>query len=409
MAFKAGSRVLFVGDPTHYGSSHILTHFKEKRIYGEIGDSAMRTKYYAVPSSEVVSFNHELATKIGAFCMASSYLKEIPEEEYPLYDELLAKEKVEYANIIGAMKALCYNPSKVSFMNRTFNFSDKQDMQTNHNYVCTGVWDEKTGNFDGALGARNYRPQCCSFTKTPYDLNIFTPATWINYYGYTVYDLVEWMKFLGKCGIGFKYDYFGVGRLDESFKANGVVETDEHYENIAFGKFQTSIYPKGMSGFHRITVKGDRTYSMHTYLRFICLRYIYNNQYWTIPGHAMQIKKALGGLVTHWEALLMAHLHQPFHGYYALVSGIDRDPKSAEILLKSGDPLTNIANCDRHVDPFQSVETIMQKLQTSGKMNDSFAYLINTLTRVELDKFFAAKDYLGLYKYVKSSIAAKKK
>lgn len=405
---KTGERVLFTGDPAIWSSHQLLPHFKEKNIYGVVCDERERSSYYAQSDQELVEFRHSLGNKMGKLCLGRSTMELIPEDKYAEYDAIKAQDERNAELLFDEIKALSYNPSKESHMNRTFNFVDRQSVNTNHNYACTGVWDKKKGTFE--LENKNYRPQCCAFTKTMKDVDIYVPTVWLNYYGYTIYDLVEWMKFLSKCEIGFQYEYMGIGTLAETFKSN-VSATDEgYYENISLGKYQSFIYPKGMNGFHRILLGGDREFKMYTYLRFICLRYIYNHQYWTIPGHAMQIKKSLGKLVTHWEALMMAHLHQPFYGYYCLASQTDRDPNKDYLDLKEGQIMaTTKTNYDRHVDVFQSREAILEKLKTSEKMNETFSYLKDVLNREELNKFFAAKDYLGLYKYLLSKKVAQEK
>lgn len=401
---KENQRVVFTGDSGKYGAyKAVYDHFKTSRIYGTIQGAKKRESYYVSPQHELIAFGHSLNRNIGGIVsVLRTDIQVIPEEQYAEYEQLLKDDEAACLARVEELKSRIHNPAKVSFMKRKFNFDDKQEIRSNLNFARLGTWDKKNDTFQEYQ--RNFRPSCCAFTKTTHDVDVYIPAVWLNYYGYTVYDLVEWCKFLSKCGIGFDYEYFGLGRLDELFKSNVTSNAggneEGFFESFNFGKNASSITPRGMDGYHKIIIKGAPS-NMHTYLRFICLRYIYNHQYWTIPGHAMQIKKALGATVTHWQALLMAHLHQNYHGYYSLVQQNDRNPAIAHRPLRRGEEAQNIynLNTDKHVDIFQTVESTMSRLRGASTMNGSFQYVYN-LYRPEFDKFFADQDWVGLYKYL---------
>lgn len=414
-SFSEGNRVLFIGSPEYYSGDYSFRRVKQEKIYGIVLGSNERKVYFMTAGNELVSFSHYssfLNPKNAVFAIQKKDLVLIPENEYKMYEELHLAHEEQIKQEKQALRNSVFQPSKESYMNRTFLFEDKQKLNTNHNYAVLGKLlkiDSETTVFEGRY--KNFRPQCCAFTKATEDVDVYIPEIWLNYYGYTAYDLVEWCKFLKKCEFGFDFEFHGLGQLHTLFEGDannqqGFVE-DYQIDNLA-----SVIYPKGMDGFYRVILKGDASYKMHTYMRFICLRYIYNHAYWTIPGHAMQIKKALGATVTHWQALLLAHLHRPFFGYYNLVSQHDYDPGKKR--LSPEDPeVSNIfaigMNYDRHVNPFQKPETIVSKLKSTDKMNPTFEYFTNILKREELNKFFDNKDYVGLYKYVLLATKAKNK
>ncbi len=397
-------RVVFTGNPLDYGNNTFLKFFKEYKVYGVVASVEVQKRHHTPPNYTLVEFSKAFPESSRYFGIQMFELKDVTFLEESAYSESDRLAEVAI-NVLKAHKTSlpikCKTEATVSYMDRTFKFEDRQDLETNHSYAMVGTWrdDGKWENIQ-----RQYRPSCCAFTKMTNDLKIWIPKIWLNYYGYTTYDLVEWLKFLSKAVDGFKYEFLGEELLDKDFE-NSIPEKDLAgglYEDVGVGVYGSSIYQKGLNGFLALRIKGSQ-YRMETYMRFICIRYMYNQKYWNIPGHAMQIKRALGAAVTHWEALLLAHLAVDYYGYYCFVNQKSLDPR--EPGKTTSDPANYFGadmNHDLYVDPYQPQSEVTRKLKEGVQsMNGSFRYLVNRYSRQELDKFFAKSDWKGLYKYTK--------
>jgi len=394
MSIKAGDRVLFTGNHNNYGNNNYISFFKENKVFGVVGDSAERTKY-RVPSGYVLVLYDKSFPIYKDVC--TMYMLEekdvtvVPAEQYAESDQWINNAVKLINELKLSIPLRCKTEPTVSYMNRTFNINDRQEIETNHSYAMAGTWDVKGKTWTNIQ--RHYRPACCAFTKMTNDLKVWIPKIWLNYYGYTIYDFVEYLKFLSKCDIGFQYEFLGEEDLDELFldSTSAVSKTTEH---IVIGKHASTVYQDGLKGFYCVKLKGSG-YRLETYMRFICLRYMYNMKYWTIPGHAMQIKKSLGALVSNWEALLLAHLHHEYYGYYCFVSQNTHDLKRP---MDSDNP-------SYYINPYQKTEDVLKKLRAgSYGMNQSFEMLDCKYDRKELNEFFDKKDWLGLYNYTKKTI-----
>lgn len=401
MSIKAGDRVLFTGELLKYGNNTFISFFKENKVYGVVGDQVIRGKYNCPSGYTLVMYDSSFPIYKDT-CTIQMYeakdVTAVAPEDYVESDRCNVAAANRVKALMLAIPIKCKTEPTLSYPNRIFRFGDLQDLDTNHSYAMVGTWDSN-GNWTNIQ--RQYRPQCCAFTKMKNDVKVWIPKVWLNYYGYTMYDLAEYLKFLSKCDIGFKYEFLGEEDLDPNFDESVGTSTGLR-EQVFVGKYASIINQDGKKGFVCVKLKGSQ-YVMETYMRFICLRYMYNMKYWTIPGHAMQIKKTLGALVTNMEALMLAHLHTEYYGYYCFVDQKARNPNSAHYL--SNDlPMHTASNYDRYIDPYQSMEEVMNKLRSGNyQMNSSFVYTKDKYERKELDKFFANQDWLGLYKYTKEN------
>jgi len=385
---KEGSRVRFTADAAKYGNGYI-TEIKKYNLWGRIATAEERTKYYNPPGYALVFYHHVNKNFLVNPLLMPQDLELIPESEYEKYDTYVKNYNDDLESRVTKLREAYKNEPKVNFTHRKFDFLSKQDLATNHTAAQLGTWNREKNTFTPSSTQRN--ATCCAFTKTISDIQVFIPKAWLNYYGYNTYDLVAWFKFLTRCEIGFEYEYLGDCELPKEFPGPRGLNIEEVFTPIS----QNHISLRGSLGYVSVRFKGQR-HSMLTYLNFICIRYLYDNCYWNIPGLAMKIKKSLGKAVTHWQALLMAHLNYDYNGYYNLVA------------QSSNGTNTTLVN------PFQSPNDVIKKLTPKVipgggiSMNGSFEYLKNAFTRSELDKYFKDEDFIGLLKYIKSKLPEQK-
>lgn len=219
------------------------------------------------------------------------------------------------------------------------------------------------------------KAQCCSFTKTKQDLRVYIPKVWVNTFGYNEINILTYLEFLKKCEINFDYKYEGLKELPLTspltVPINSLEDDKFFYETNSDGDINSvnRIVPKKEEFYSIIINKGNS--SMETYLKFICVRYLYNNQYWSIPATAIQIKDALKDKITYLQAFLMAHMRYPYYEYYSLIH--------AELI----------------VDIFQKPTYFLNKLGDGGNMNESFQYKVQTPTssRIKIQNLLEEQKY----------------
>ena len=311
------------------------------------------------------------------------YFTLLDESCYEKYDDYVEEFITNYNSYIE--KNINLDFKHESFLTRNFNYSEKSTWNTNYNFVLLGKWNKTKDIF--SITSKCYRGSCCSFTKTTNDLEVYIPIVWLQYYGYSTFDLISYLDFLTKCNIGFEYEYLGE-KLATEFKSS-IDLSNQNEKGEYFTIYQPWINktnegcihnePKGYKGFIAIRLKAA-TSSYLTYFRFIALRYIYNYKYWTIPGNALQIKIALGNIVSNFEDLLIAHLYMDYFYYYCFVYNTDN--------LKA--------------NPFQNLDTVLNNIPIEGTVNSSFAYKNNVYDNKKLKEFFDNKNWMGLYWYLKS-------
>ena len=384
---KPGARIIFIGDPKKYSTAPntIYEQLKERTFYG-ILPTTVRKKSIFCPSTHCAfMLDHIKELNATVLLISWDHVRLLEESEYEEYDGYLKAFTDEINAKKEALRALCNLEPKESYLTRNFSFQSKQELNTLTNIAALGKWDQEKGKFLNPTP--QYFATCCAFTKSQQDIQVWIPKMWLNYFGYTQYDQVEWLKFLAKCGIGFEYEFLPDHDLPAIFGVQEKVNIQENiriYNNLSNSQMDNH----GSTGFNSVRIKGYPEHTMITYLKFICLRYMYNSLYWNIPGIAMQIKKTLGAKVSHWEALLMAHLDYPYGLYYNLV---------AQSLGNNGG-----GSNGNFVQPFQTYAEVKRKLIENGSsMNSAFTYT-KQFKRETLDTFFKEKDYLGLYKYLRT-------
>jgi hypothetical protein len=410
---NVGDRVIVVGFNTVVGETFVRSFLRERKVYGIVLGEEVRVRKYVGASSEVIDFtkvikDHFKNELLNEYSFSMKHLKVLDPKDYAEYD-LYAEQANDY--MTAHMKTV-ENLEKLplpteSYMNRSFVHKDINLLSTKLNCVAEGEWNKDDNTFKNDRIA--YLVTCCAFTKTKHDLEVYIPELWLRYYKYTMYDLGEWLKFLAKCGIGFEYVLCGPSKLHNVFYENFEKPIDDgYYKKVSPKALGSLMYPNGPSGYIKLRMKGCKDDPMITYLRFICLRYIYNQAYWTIPGHAMQIKRSLGNAVTYWQALLMAHLYKTYDGYYSLANQHDFDPQKPYQADRAF-PFSTSSNYDRHINPFQSREDVFKRLNTPlASMNRAFSYSCDAFKREDLNKFFIEKDYVGLFKYIRDQVGKSK-
>lgn len=374
---KVGVRVLITG-PGKYGLSGVAAFCKEHKVYATVYDH----RYLKTEDHMAVEFSH-LGMGRQATALGIKDVTVIPESEYKKYDELVAvAKKAANEQQEKILSRLDNTSDKVPLEDRDYTHTTKDVIHTRINFAAIGKWDQKLGTFTPAeSGGINYLGECCGFTHTTQDLYIGIPILFANYMGYSRTDIVNYLDFLSHCNIGFKYEFEGESELISAFSSRcsaNKVDMNGNVYNVAFGATNhMNIYPGTRKGFYVVKVKGA-PYNNITYLRFICVRYLYNMQYWSIPGTAMQIKKALGSKVSHMQALLMAHTRFPYSSGYCLC----------------GQSSSSV------VDPFQDVDNVLRVLQDNNHgMTSSWRY--KGINSTDLGNAFAKKDWESLLTILK--------
>lgn len=318
-----------------------------------------------------------------------------------LYDkELIVIEKAEYSKyekIAEDYKGLAEKRLNILLKDiektptKVLDFTHKEKkLQTNINFFSTGQIKEG-GVFN--VWENTFFEECAQNTKTSDDLCVYIPRIWVNHMGYSIVELKAWLRFLSKCEIGFAYTYDGIVKTPDDI-IEEINEGDVYKDKYELGGFNKNTL-KGeivpLNNWYQVTIKGNE--EMLTYLRYICLRYIFNHKYYSIPGTAMQIKKALGRKVTYLQALLMAHLRRNYDNYFSI---------SNEYV-------------NHNINPFQDTKIALRKLRDSEyddyederdqDMNTAWEYS-DKYSRKELDKFFKEQDWEGLFNYIKERNAS---
>jgi hypothetical protein len=321
-------------------------------------------------------------------------IEKVSEEEIVIFEQHLQNFKKSIS--IDALRSKFEKVPNVSYMNRTFKFEEKQELDTNWNNI-TVIPDEVSNK------EHHYLAQCCALTKNKHVNKVYIPIIWFNYFGYTEYDFVQWLAFIKKCNTDFNYTYHGVDNLSPCYSEKIIIEknntflknnSDKDYAYfLDLERLKPRIIPSNETGYISVTLEKNKIALQ--YLNFILLRFIYNTDYWCIPGHAMQIKDALGNLVTHFQAILMATLYHPYLDYYGLSKQKDKNT----YVWKYKDYWTDDS---RFTNVFIDEKTWKQNLIDSLSPNFSFT-LVKGLDRAVIKNYFDNKDWFGLYWYVKEN------
>lgn len=313
-------------------------------------------------------------------------LKALQEKLAKYNEEVKAKE---YESIQAFVEGRL--TKRVPIVRRTFNHADLQAYDTCFNFIQIGQWNKEANTIPS--GDVHFKETCSSEMKgiKNQDFALFIPKMWCDYYGYNHLDIRKWLEFIKESDIGLTYHFDKnpmplskeFGRTEEKYK--GVEKTDPYTH--AVGEAIT-VLPKGADPmFYRIIVEGAKADRWRTYMRFLVLRYLYNAHYWEIPGVAMQIKMKLGEKVTNWQALLMAHMKEPYYDYHCLLPNYTN--KGAK-----GDQCQS-------PDITQTIEEVLQRCNQYGNgMIKSFKHYQNNLDTKTVKDFFDKKNYEGLLNYL---------
>lgn len=290
------------------GLNSVVLYKKADDIFGE--NVRMREAREKMQPGIVRSYNPDRATvqfdQISTVTVGfganihPSFLEVLPEDKARDLRELirLNDKKTEEENLRKRYGK--YIKPVLPMMERTY--ESRRELQTNMNFIELGSLD-KDWNFK--VMSQNYWAQCCALTKTQNHVRVLIPELWLNYYGYDRNDVIRWIEFLSGCDMGFEARVYDPVPMSNFGKINEVDQGGQIMTNAM------NVIPVVMS-----TGKSN----MHTYMKFICIRYMYNLEYWHIPYTAMQLKEAIPEL-SNWEALIIANESRVCNGYYALFPG----------------------------------------------------------------------------------------
>lgn len=154
----------------------------------------------------------------------------------------------------------------------------------------------------------HFEAGCCSFTRGDNSILVYIPKTWLNYYGYNLADLKNWLKFLRESDINYNGEYVKTLKLIEVFP---------NYKN------RSNFYLSNNHSYHLdleedcyeiLIPSSDRN---QNYINFILTRFLYSPYYWNIPKITLKLRKNLK-IATNWECLLLAHNAESYSGGYSL-------------------------------------------------------------------------------------------
>lgn len=201
----------------------------------------------------------------------------------------------------------------VSIRNRKdYDLNSKLLIKTNFNYLFFNKLNVLKENIHFDNETKVFQQECCACTKVSSDIILYIPKSWLRYFGYNLPDLNRYIKFLENCEIGFKAEVLEEKPLYEEFKRM----PHKAFSNLT--NKANNFYLEENEIAYKILLRGSKT-RMLTYLYFILIRYIYNNQYWNIPFIAMKLKLKMPNL-TNWQCLILALNTEMYNAYYSLAS-----------------------------------------------------------------------------------------
>lgn len=314
-----------------------------------------------------VVFKDTFYGSLTGYAISFKCLKIISEEEANKLGKEF-KDKMDRKNKEALAKLL---PEPVAFTKRVVKeIATKKHFNTNYNWVHIG--NLSADGKDINITSPRIAAACCAFTKCRQDLMVYIPRVWCAYYGYSKQDVMRWVDFIQKCGVEAETQFVG---------------TAQHPSMMITDTFNEGAMIMPYNDNYLVSIRGKH-HSILTYFNFIMLRYIYNMQYWNIPLTAMQIKSTLRDKVTHWQALLMAHLRCNYHGYYNFVAQTDNN---------------KISVFDNEW------KTLKPSLINNNGMNVSFKYVPYSQEKSnKLKDLFSKSDYAGVLELVKSIEKPKK-
>jgi hypothetical protein len=336
---KQGSYVLYVSQDILFGENPTMKKAREIKHPGTV------TLYN--PDRCIVSFA-QISTVTRSFgaSIHPSNLKAISAQEFNDIIELQRKvDSEEEEKMIKKKYQKFYDTPHLPLMERIIGSQgDKNLLSTGMNFIEQGTITNYSEAKDPSqwkfsLAGWHEWASCCALTKNTYDLRVFVPELWITYYGYNLDDIRQWMEFLKDCDMGFEYHIEEIAPMSQ-------------YHNVRAIDSNNQIMTPSCRVIP-IIMKGHKSQGMISYLRFICIRYLYNVAYWPIPHICMQMKEALGDRISNWDILIIAHLYESYSGGYALFSSYHGN---------QGEVHTPVAN---------PVKEILKRI-TDNNMNGSF-------------------------------------
>ncbi len=333
LKWELNAWVLYVTPCPKYSENAISRVAREERIPAKI---------YFISESEKDRYNVSIQATgyhINSVNQAvtKAALKLITKEEADL---LISEAKKRYiianADAIKNRNAIL-NPEHIRVINRRdYSIGDRGFLSTNMNFIGLGSAFKRTGYTNNSL-TLHAGAACCAVTKNTVDVMVCIPKLWTTYFGYNENDIKAWFSFLEQCDINFEAYIESSTTLREVF-GRSISSANTQYPN------GNTIMSPDMECY-KIVIK-RQSYNLQTYMHFILVRYLYNNQYWNIPFIAMQIKINVGEELSFWECLILAHCNQVYYDYYCIVGN-----KYEQIALpdKNNTPkkiMTNLRNSD---------------------------------------------------------------
>jgi len=388
---QIGSRVLIKNPHKYTSLNNEMQNLQKHSVYGVIS-SETASKGYTRPDAWQLYVNYFSAGNTKRYIFQQADLEEIAEKDFKKYEEIAAAYEKEAFKHILDTEELFRKPSTGNYSQIDCNkniriLKNNLSAITLYVYTAKCTIDFKTGQIkedlasEACRGQIGFKADCCDYIKTKMDFVYYLPTYYLNYYGYSIYDVHKWLQFLENCQIEFKYILEGECAIPKCYEK--LLTPAEKDRDFVLNSSNYTIFPGGKSTFVEIKVKNHAD-EWHCHLHLMLLRYLHHNNHWYIPALAMQIKDALEDKVSNWEALMMAHLGPN----YLTERG----------LVHMGYQTKGLLNC------FADPKVIVNNIRTKHKMWESFEYLPDRINDIPKCKtFITNKDYEGLYNFLKNA------
>ena len=230
--------------------------FRKRRIYGILQSGAL-TKKHVEGGYKLEEYNLSVSflNSQVVYNIKQSDLILPPKEEYEKSKQVsqeyvaeLFKLDYENAKKFGIPAKGTYSEINVN-RNISYGTNNPKRVLTQYVFGNRCSIDFRNGKItDNATPG--YMLDCCDPLKDRYDINFFLPLYYLNYYGYTVYDVHKWLQFLENCNIGFKYILEGEVGLPDIYKP--YIQDKKCEEEYLFLPTNSIVYPTNKSKFLEI-------------------------------------------------------------------------------------------------------------------------------------------------------------
>jgi hypothetical protein len=159
------------------------------------------------------------------------------------------------------------------------------------------------------MGAISQHRSCIGCANTTENITTWIPTEHTNFFGYSRSKIEEYVQFLNDM---FLAEVISIKGFNVSINEANIIKA-----NKIEAKAEENLHN---NDFTNIVVKGSKENTFATYVRFVCLRYLYDQEYAHIPRICLFLRKKMPKQVTNWHILIMAHTYRFTGPHYGLLS-----------------------------------------------------------------------------------------